>query len=123
MSNLGPVVRLNADLSNVQEFYESRLPEGWNGRLGGSDNNLFVTMPAPPPRATVAQAKSWREKVRANIVRREEMFKSIPAMLKERARVKVYDYIFGWILEDLDRGQTRLGKYSSDVRGDVNLHL
>lgn len=100
------VVRINDDLSNVQEFYESRLPDGWNGRLGGLENNLFMMLPDPPPCATVGEAKSWRQTVRAGIVRREEMLKGLPAVLKERARVKVYDNIFGWILKDPNRIQS-----------------
>lgn len=108
-----PTNRLLNDMSNLQEFWQARLGrEGYyNGRLGTPEDRVspFMFLPDPPRRATVAEARNWRTKVRAEIFRREEAFKSLPALLKERARVKVYDYIFGWILEDPDRGQSHFG--------------
>lgn len=117
-----PTDRMLDDMSNLLEFWQARLgdPGYYNGRLGAPEDRVspFMFLPDPPSRPTVAEAKRWRARVRAGIVRREEIIKSLPAALKERARVKVYDYIFGWILEDSDRRQRHQGDRLAD---DANL--
>lgn len=112
-------------LDGVQEFYDSIQPTGINGRLGSPNSPLFEMLPDPPkPRLSADEAKTWREKIKANIVRREEMIKGVPAMIKESVRARVYDYIFEWILEDKKPlTQTRLGRYPVSAKDDVGLHL
>src|SRR6478609_6075138 len=78
---------------NVIDFYHAILPKAKNGRLDG--NSWGYDVPSrPDPTVTVRERRLWRERVRASIVRREEIVKSLPAMLRERARVAVYHHLF-----------------------------
>jgi hypothetical protein len=122
-----PTNRLLPDMSNLQEFWQARMgqPGYYNGRLGTPEGRVspFLMMPDPSIRATVGEAKRWRSRVRAEIFRREEALKSLSALIKERVRVKVYDYIFGWILEDPDRNHQDWSESSVDPKEDAHLFL
>lgn len=115
--------KIVSDLSNAQEFYEFlQPPHSGLGRKSENRDAAFLFMPDPLKRARAAiEHKSWRASVKAGIVRREEMLKGLPAMLKERLRVEVYDLVFGWILDNSNSRKRDLGKYPADQRDDVSL--
>lgn len=112
---------------DVTAFYNDRMPSSTNGRFGnysGDDGESpFLRMSSPPTAKEAREHKTWQDKVRANLYRREEILKGgiIPA-LKELARAKVYDYIFGWILKD-PKNPNVLGAYPASREEDGRLFV
>lgn len=117
--------RILPDLSNVNDFYQARYGDfSYNGRLGTPQDQItpFLMMPDPPVIARKVYRR-WRNKVRAHVVRRQEMIKGFPAALKEKARIKVYDMIFGWILAPNDNASFTDGAPVQMVKQDIDLFL